>query len=240
MKLHRETLKLLAVITMTANHTAIVLLPAGTPLYMLLTCIGYFTAPVMCRLLADGCRYTSDLRKYTLRLFLFALISQFPYMAALQIRQPNILFSLLLCLFIAEIMDREPESPGRSMRLLFLVVLCSFCDWSCVLPLFMIWLKKCRRERDAWIRMTCLFGAFNLAAFQAPPYALSLGRAAGYALCSMAGPAAAALCMLHLYGGRSAFAEITGRTGAFLRRSSKWFFYIYYPAHLVVLALLRR
>ena len=143
MELHRETLKLLAVITMTANHTAIVLLPAGTPLYMLLTCIGYFTAPVMCRLLADGCRYTSDLRKYRLRLFLFALLSQFPYMAALQIRQPNILFSLLLCLFIAEIMDREPESPGRSLRLLFLVVLCSFCDWSCVLPLFMIWLNLC-------------------------------------------------------------------------------------------------
>lgn len=249
MKFHRETLKLLAVLTMTVNHTAIVLLPAGTPLYMLLTCVGYFTAPVMCRLLADGCRYTSDLKRYKLRLLLFALLSQLPYMAALQIRQPNILFSLFICLCIADIMDRMPESLQRTMILLILVVICSFCDWSCILPLFMIWLKKCDREQDAWIRMICLTGVLNLAAFSSKPCSLPIGPAAGYALLSMVPPAAAALCMLHLYDGKPFFApgnSVSGnslsgneKAGAFLRRTSKWFFYIYYPAHLAMLALLR-
>lgn len=250
MKLHRETLKLIAIITMTMNHAAAALLPAGTPLYMLLTGIGYFTAPVMCRLLADGIRHTSDLRKYKLRLFVFALLSQLPYMAALGIRQPNILFSLLICLYIAEVLDCEPDPAQCYTKLLVLVVICSFCDWSCILPLFMIWLKKCRRERDAWIYMICLQGVFNLLSFMNEPYALPAGPAIGYALGSMAGPAAAALCMLYLYDGRSVFATPSAaptpeaeahNTAALsaLRKISKWFFYIYYPAHLTVLALLK-
>ena len=39
---------------MTGNHFAHIFLPGSSPLAMLLTGLGYFTAPVMCMYLVDG------------------------------------------------------------------------------------------------------------------------------------------------------------------------------------------
>ena len=72
-----------------------------------------------------------------------------------------------------------------------------------------------------------LFGALNLASWwgTASP-ALALGRAA----LSCAGIAAAGCVLLLAYSGRRA------RRG---RTFSKWFFYAFYPAHLLLLGLLK-
>ena len=78
----RGQIKLAAVVLMTLNHIAEIFLGRGSLLYNLLTGIGFFTAPVMCYFLVEGFRYTRNRKNYGLRLFVFALLSQFPFSLA--------------------------------------------------------------------------------------------------------------------------------------------------------------
>ncbi len=83
---------------MTCNHVANVfcsLMPDGLAVF--LYAVGGVTFPIMCFLLVEGYRHTSDLRKYATRLALFALISQVPY-SLLWGPTPNVLWTLLIAL----------------------------------------------------------------------------------------------------------------------------------------------
>ena len=95
-----STLKLIAAVCMLIDHAAFsiiyydILLPnapimEGTSiykwyvLYRVMRTIGRLAFPVYCFLLIEGFVHTSNRRKYALRLFVFALISEFPFDFAL-------------------------------------------------------------------------------------------------------------------------------------------------------------
>lgn len=50
----RDSIKIVAMLTMLINHIANIFLPAGQPLTNLCLCIGYFTAVTMCFFLVEG------------------------------------------------------------------------------------------------------------------------------------------------------------------------------------------
>ena len=82
--LDSNSIKIIAIIAMTVDHVAWMLFP-GYPhswLPMLLHTIGRITCPIMCYFIAEGFHHSKDLRKYTLRLFGFAIISHFAYIFA--------------------------------------------------------------------------------------------------------------------------------------------------------------
>ena len=56
--MNRDTIKMLAIVTMLVNHIANVFMPAGAPLTNLCLYIGYFTAVTMCYFLVEGYGYT--------------------------------------------------------------------------------------------------------------------------------------------------------------------------------------
>lgn len=68
-------LKWIAVITMLIDHTGMMLFPQE----LWLRCIGRMAFPIYCFLLVEGFFHTSDLRKYETRLFAFALLSEVPF-----------------------------------------------------------------------------------------------------------------------------------------------------------------
>lgn len=228
--LNRDQIKLLAIIAMTFNHTAHVLLPGGTVLCEVFEDIGYFTAMTMCFFLVEGYRYTRSRRDYAKRLLAFALISQAPYMLALRFLQLNVLFTLLVCFLILWVMDSAMAPWRKKLAIFGLFLLSFFCDWSFMLPLGAILFRRAEgRPRGQVLAYAVVGGIFylmNIPGYAAPGAAYAMLHSFYAAL----GIIASAIAVLLLYNGRKS--ERGGALG-------KWFFYIYYPAHLTVLWIIR-
>ncbi len=96
MKMSIFTLKLLALITMIIDHVGAVFFPN----YPILRIIGRLAFPIYCFLLVEGYFHTRDIRKYSLRLLIFALVSEVPFDLAfngkLTSNHQNIFFTLFL------------------------------------------------------------------------------------------------------------------------------------------------
>ena len=124
------TLKLIAVITMLIDHFAASgLLRKYFPLgffslgyrntYYIFRYIGRFAFPIYCFLLIEGIRHTRDWRKYALRLFFFALLSEIPFDMAFRhtffdYGHQNVYFTLLLGLLpVVYLRHSKQEKPLR-------------------------------------------------------------------------------------------------------------------------------
>ena len=77
--LNANTLKLIAVFAMVLDHAATVFLEDTAPAALFFHAVGQIAAPIMCFFIAEGYAYTSNLKKYLLRLFIAAVISHVPY-----------------------------------------------------------------------------------------------------------------------------------------------------------------
>jgi len=109
-------LKIIAIIGMAIQHSVIVLgdiVPVGFHFPMQLA--GGLTFPIMAFLLVEGYRYTSNIKKYLLRLLGFGVIAQVPHMLAFGVMdmgfgfmfaQLNVMFTLLYGLLMVLLHDR--------------------------------------------------------------------------------------------------------------------------------------
>ncbi len=77
-------LKLIAILTMAIDHVGAAILPQ----YPILRVIGRIAFPIFAYSLAVGCVYTHDMRRYVLRMLLLALISQPFYVLGLNHTTP--------------------------------------------------------------------------------------------------------------------------------------------------------
>lgn len=91
-----SALKIIACITMVIDHVGFLFFPDQE----IWRIIGRLSFPLFAFLIAEGYHHTKDVRMYVKRLFLFALISQLPYMLLLhaggmEIFELNVFFTLL-------------------------------------------------------------------------------------------------------------------------------------------------
>lgn len=118
-----SVLKLIAVITMTIDHFGAALLGrmlvAGAyqdfdqlyNIYLLTRTVGRVAFPIYCFLLVEGFLHTSDVKRYALRLGIFALVSEIPFdlvfsAKVLEFGYQNVYFTLLLGLLTMFAFDR--------------------------------------------------------------------------------------------------------------------------------------
>lgn len=85
-------LKIIAIITMTIDHIGAIMYP-NIDIFRI---IGRISFPIFAFLLVEGFRHTSNKLKYFLRLLLFAIITQPIYDYAFNNRELNILFTFSL------------------------------------------------------------------------------------------------------------------------------------------------
>lgn len=249
--LSANALKLLAVAAMAIDHAAWLFIPSATPEGLFLHIIGRLTMPIMCFCIAEGYYHTSSVRRYALRLLVFALISYLPFVfyktgrfpAAESIFQFNVIYTLLLGLAALSAWDSIPIWPLRAACVALCCILSLSGDWGaygvCVVLAFGI--PRGSRaapllQRLGPVRLFAgaVVGLVLWNALSYLPYLfLPTGESVhGSPSCwdiayNLALPLAQLLAI-------PLFLCYSGQRGG---RWGKWSFYLFYPLHLVLLRL---
>ena len=221
-----STLKLIACITMLIDHTGAAVLDTWLfksdlrftdveawqnmrVLYQWMRGIGRLAFPIFCFLIVEGFFHTRNVRKYCMRMFLFALISEFPFDYALKASVPfwqkqNVYFTLLISLLCLWLLDSLRGIPWVQ----FFAVTAS-------MSLANAMMTDYNFKGVFLIAMLYLFHDHRLYQCVAGAAAIAWERWA---------PLSYLLCFLY-----------NGKRGLRLR----YFFYIFYPGHLLILGLIR-
>lgn len=234
LKCNSNTLKLIAFIAMTIDHLTWVIFPGyhTEPGIVLLHMVGRITAPTMCYFVAEGYYHTRNLKKYMGRLFVFAVISHFAYNFAFGIpfipfqtsvfNQTGIIWALAWGLIALTIMKSENPRWRPWMRTIAIYFCCivSFCaDWSCIAVLLVLHMGMNRgnfKKQMAYMLMCVAMYSLVYMIFINPLYGI------------LQMSVALAIPFLHSYN---------GERGKW--KGMKWFFYLYYPAHLFLCGVIR-
>lgn len=235
--LNRDVIKYIAMFTMLLNHIATIFLETGTPLCEIFLAVGYFTAPVMVYFLVEGYGYTHSKNRYFLRLLLFAAISEIPYCIAFSENDMitfcgfNMLCTLCLCFGIIWMTEHVGSRPKRIGLTVVLVLSSIRCDWALLAPIMTLWFiqakKSGQKTEAAFAKSIILFAAVH---FLGGIGKFSFAVNVLYAVLAAAGVGLAGICIVFFYNGRRMKAG---------RNFSKWFFYLFYPVHLLILGIIR-
>lgn len=233
-RLNSNQLKLIAIIAMTIDHLAWTFFPGyqtgAIPITMHI--IGRLTAPIMWYFVAEGYFYTKNLKKYIIRMFLFAIVSHFAYALMFQknllpfqndiFDQTSVMWALawgLVALAVDKSENPQMKPWTKSLAMLFICAIAFCADWSSIAVLAIVHIERNRGNFKK--QMT---GMVLCVVMYATVYAIFLN--AVYGIMQMA--VILAVPVLYLYNGER------GKWSGM-----KWFFYVYYPAHLIILGLVR-
>lgn len=230
--LNRDQIKLIAITAMTIDHLTWGFFPGTQAVWYVvaLHIIGRLTAPIMWFFIAEGCYYTHDMKKYIGRLFLFALISHFAYDFAFGIpflplstgffNQTSVMWSLAWAVVLIGICRQE--NIAQWIKIVSIVVICllSFpSDWSSIAVMCPFFLYEHRGQFKLQAR-DIVFWTF----LYATVYFIILDRLYG-------------ILQMFTFLTIPILARYNGQRGQW--KGMKWFFYLYYPAHLIVIGLIR-
>lgn len=237
--LNSNALKTIAVIAMTVDHIAWLLFPNYPHEFLpvLLHIIGRLTCPIMCYFIAEGYHYTRDVRKYTVRLFVFALISHFAYIFASAdyvdiksfipfyygniLNQTSVIWPLAWGLVMLRIVNSEKIQKQwvKTLLVLLICVVTFPSDWSCIASLCILAFGTNRGNLKAQSMWLVIYVALYSAV-----YCFAIDRV--YGLVQMG--VVLAIPFIKLYNGKR------GKDPR-INKFMKWLFYIYYPLHLAIL-----
>lgn len=100
-------LKLLAVITMTIDHIGAYLLPR----FLILRIIGRLAFPIFAYMIAEGCTYTKDRKKYLLTMISCAVVFQLVYFIAMGSIYQYIFVAFSLSIALIMALDTAKSQP---------------------------------------------------------------------------------------------------------------------------------
>ena len=225
-------LKLIAIIAMTIDHLTWLFFPGLQRVWYvcLLHIIGRLTAPIMWFFIAEGSHYTKNPKKYITRLFVFAIISHFAYSFAFGLNpipfksgifnQTSVIWSLAIAAALIFIVNKYKLSYWKNFALILLANLLSFpADWSCIATMVPFYLYNHRGDFKKQVRDFILFGFMY-----ALVYFIFIDKVYG-------------VLQLFIFLSIPLLSLYNGKAGN--NRNMKWLFYIYYPAHLVAVGVLR-
>ncbi|MGM9589206.1 MAG: TraX family protein [Faecousia sp.] len=213
-----NALKILAAIFMTIDHIGVLLFPGVVWLRVL----GRLALPIFAFMIAEGCKYTRNRRKYFGMVFGLGVVCQTVYYVVDGSQYFSILitFSLAILMIYALQYWKQEKTPvsvlifAGTVAAVWWLNRCFTIDygfWGCMLPVFAA--LPHGTEHDTTIASTACLGAGLI---------LLAGR-----LTSIQIYALFALPLLLCYNGKRGKANL------------KYFFYIFYPAHLVILEGIR-
>ena len=229
-----NAIKIIAIIAMTIDHIAWAFFPHYS-LYapvLIMKIIGRLTAPIMMFFIAEGYYHTRNIRKYILRLFILAIISHFAYALAFDkdfipfketfFDQTSVIWAFMIGLFALVIWESKKLNVSMWVKqiIIFVVIWLAFpADWSSPAALAVLYMGVFHGNfRKQMVSLVVCIAIYSII------YAIFLDLV--YGLLQML--IVLAIPILYQYNGQR------GKL-----KGMKWFFYIYYPAHLILLGLIR-
>lgn len=228
--LNSNQIKFIAIIAMTIDHITWLLYPGYQKIWwvMGLHAIGRLTAPIMWFFIAEGFHYTRNIKKYISRLFAFAIISHFAYNFAGGIpfipnglfNMTSVMWSLAWAVVLMVIFTTEKLPQWAKIVLIILICFITFpSDWSTIAAMCPVYLYLNRNDfkKQSFTMFIWVF-IYSVVyfIFMDKPYGI-------LQMCTLF-----SLPILRMYN---------GERGKW--KGMKWFFYIYYPAHLFTIGLVR-
>lgn len=207
----RVQLKILAVVTMLIDHIGAIFFPH----IVLFRIIGRIAFPLFCFFIVQGLIYTSNVKAYLERLLLFALISEVPYDLAFygSIYHPekqNVFFTLFFGLIAISFLQTYLETKPVA---------------ACVLASIPVLVAEALHTDYGWFGVTLIIAFYCLRNTKTKGVVLFALFNTGYSL--LTGTikifAAVAGVPILLYNGKKG------------KPDWKYFFYAFYPVHLLLL-----
>ncbi|MBO4506548.1 MAG: hypothetical protein J5728_09010 [Lachnospiraceae bacterium] len=227
--INRNQLKYIAIVAMLIDHIGWTFVETYTLLGQAMHFIGRLTGPIMAFMIYEGYVHTRDVRKYALRLGIFTLIS-WPAYSYYETGRPftanfGVIFTLFLALLVIWMWDKTDLKLW--VKLLIVIAACGlsmYGDW----PIFdILWPLLLFINKDDKQKMWRSF-AIVMAAEVLLSNATAITSDHPFVQAFQFGAFLVLPLLMYCYNGES------GKKNAF----NKWFFYIFYPLHLVALALL--
>lgn len=232
--LNRDIIKYIAIFAMTLSHVAesgMVPFAEGTRvLHELFIGIGNFTAVTMCYFLVEGYEYTKSKKWYGIRLLVFAAISQGPFYLLFHNKTQNVIFTLFCCFLILIVRERIFDVNLKWILVFILVTVTVFGDWPLITPVCTLMFVGSKENiRNMKLSYLAAFFMFFLIDLINEMSKYSLLVTVPVSFLKGIPILLSGVVVLYLYNGKRAH---HGQT------FSKWFFYLYYPVHLLVIGLL--
>lgn len=211
---------------MLIDHIGAILLPGDTKLYLIARCIGRIAFPIFAFLIVEGFHHTSDVKNYLKRLGTFALISEIPFDLAFygsyfSTEVQNVFFTLflgLLAIYLMSLAELKNQKKVFVSALLDMLILLGFCAIAVIL------------RTDYNMMGILMIAAFHL--FRGSKLLLTLSL---FILSSPAKDGQVSIQILATLA-MIPISFYNGKKG----KSMKYFFYAFYPAHILILYLISR
>lgn len=224
-----DALKLIAVIAMVIDHIAWAFIPFNSIAGQIMHVIGRLTAPIMCFMIAEGYYKTHNVKKYAQRLGLFTLISHIPYTYFHTgkfeiISTTSVIFPLFMGLIALIVRDNPKyETSVKNMIILLICLVSMFGDWGGIAVVWILIFGSRHYSRKTQMQYFCVSTAIMIVL----NIIFNAVYGCWYNNLFQLGIFLAVPLLINYNGIR--------RSG----KSYKWFFYIFYPAHLLILSIVR-
>lgn len=245
LSLTSNTLKYIAIIAMFIDHAAVAFVQNGTRLYTVMRLIGRITGPTMFYFAVEGYHHTRNFEKYLLRLLSFALISYLPFLYFTYGNLPNqstwfhfnVLFTIFLGLVGVHVRRKVKSLPLQLLLIVALLFLVTPADWGVtgfmMILVFDYFYDDFQQQMFGYL-LILLFSVGLMSQFIVPfetlwyQGQLNLSYPLTYYNLIQWGHLIP-MVLLSFYKGEQ------GKRTPF----SKWFFYIFYPLHQLLLGWIR-
>lgn len=226
LRLSGSALKIIAIISMMADHCAYFLMEHGTPIYDLLRTFGRIAFPVFAFLIAEGFANTRNRMRYFLSILGFAIVSEIPwYLLNGADGTHNVMFTLALGVAALAIFDRLCEDgPLCCFSIILLGAFAWWAgvdyDWRGVLMISLFYMLR-SQTIDPWCCRNQI--CFPKQALRQLLFTFPLMLHYGFA------GAVLSSIVISLYDGTRG--NIKGIV-------AKYSFYAFYPLHLIAMSVL--
>ena len=239
--LDRTQLKILAIIAMVVDHTAWGFVDFMSPLGQFMHIFGRLTLPIMCFFIAEGYRHTKNLQEYIYRMLAFSAISIIPFYIFFHEEygyRQNIIFDLTLALLCLCVSEGKIFKKWMKICLIALLVLISFVigGWV-VMPIIYVFIFYYGKDfKDKAIKFTgatvLMSAVLSVMIVLNQQYHFSQYDWTVQERLYLLG-FVFALIPLYFYNGERG-KDLFGGSGI-----GRYFFYIFYPSHFLLLAYIR-